>query len=212
MNALTSSIAHLATLDAAQSRHIVVITDGAAACNTTLSFPDYLETYDERVVATLETAVNDHDITTHIIGIEIEDALTGVGQDGAPEANVFEKLNAAAQAGGAALTGGAESFHRVFSGLQLAASLNQIFESILPCEVSLAGTDVGLPDAERVPHVRFTADEADVPYVTSDDCDTADGWTWIEEGQTATFCGQNCEDHIKSTSAFAAVYGCPEED
>jgi hypothetical protein len=49
---MVSAINHLLTLPEELPRYVVLITDGAANCNTDLPFPDYIEFYDETLPTT----------------------------------------------------------------------------------------------------------------------------------------------------------------
>ncbi|WP_157595824.1 vWA domain-containing protein [Plesiocystis pacifica] len=208
---MNSAVSHLEQQPEAFPRYVLLITDGAANCDQALSFPDYIEQYDETLPTTVQAAF-DGGITTFVVGIDIEDMLQGVGTDGSPEANPFERLNDVAIAGGAPKNEGMdlEKFYNTTNQQELLDAIQAILGEVTDCTIDLTMTDEGPPDESQIPYVTFTANEELVPFLEDPaDCDTMDGWTWIEEGLIMTFCGQYCEDFKNGMVSFDGEYGCP---
>ncbi|PRP92362.1 von Willebrand factor type A domain protein [Enhygromyxa salina] len=206
---INSAINHLLDSNPNLERYILLVTDGAANCNTDLPFPDYIESYDETLPTTVEAAFMNDNITTFVVGIDIIDELVGAGADGAPEANPFERLNDVALAGGAPKNGGmdTEKFFNATNQDELLAALEEILGNVTSCEIDLTMTEEGPPAPEQIPFVEFTSDGETVPKI--DNCDTEDGWTWVEEGLIVTFCGTYCTDFKNGAATFDGKYGCP---
>src|SRR5690606_38657529 len=94
------------------ARAIILVTDGAANCNNTLSacfvdpksqecFEELFEIYDERLAQVVADAFNNESITTYVVGIDIQDTPPEDVKDGKPMANPHVELNKVAIAGGA---------------------------------------------------------------------------------------------------------------
>jgi hypothetical protein len=190
-------------------RYILLVADGAANCNTDLPFPDYIEFYDETLPTTVEQAFMDG-ITTFVVGIDIINMLVGSGSDGAPEANPYERLNDVALAGGAPKNEGMddEKFFNATNQGELLLALEQILGEVTDCTIDLTQADGGPPDPIQIPYVSFTSDGQPVPGPV-DDCETEDGWAWVEVGLIMTFCGTYCDDFKNGTASFDGTYGCP---
>jgi len=208
---ITSAANHLLAQNEAVPRYIVLITDGAANCDLSLVWPGPQETYDIHLPTTVESFYDDG-ITTFVVGIDIVNALTGGGPDGSPEANAFEKLNEVALAGGAPKNMGLdpEKFFNSTNQQELLDAIELILGEVTNCTIDLAETDAGAPDVTQIPFVSFESNGMLVPKV--DDCDTEDGWTWLEEGQVVIFCGTYCENFKNGTTTFDGTYGCPPVD
>jgi hypothetical protein len=205
---IVSALDHLLMQPAELPRYLLLITDGAANCNTDLPFPDYIEMYDETLPTTVEDALMTHDIPTFVVGIDIADAVSGVGSDGAPEANPYERLNDVALAGGVPKNDGmdAEKFFNATNQGELLLALEEILGEVIECTINL-GDEGELPDPIQIPYIEFTSDGMIVPLV--DDCENEDGWAWIEVGVIMTFCGSYCDDFKNGTTIFDGSYGCP---
>src|SRR5690606_22407954 len=147
-------------------------------------------------------------IETYVVGIEIVDAVLGAGTDGVPHANPYQRLNELALAGGVPkdMGLGAEQFYNSTTQDELLGALDNILDQITECVVDLSATEQGLPSREQIPHVEFTADGQTVPYVA--DCENANGWTWIEQGSTVSFCGSYCSGFKAGGATFEGLYGC----
>ena len=206
---IRSAVNHLMGQQQGSGNYILLVTDGAANCDTQLPFPDYIEFYDETLPTTVEEAYQDQGITTFVVGIDIVDMLVGDGVDGSPEANPFERLNDVAVAGGAPKNGGMddEKFFNSTNQDELLTALDLILDEVTDCTIDLTMTEEGPPDPAQIPYVSFTSDGVEVPYV--EDCENEDGWTWIEQGLILTFCGSYCEDFKQGTAVFDGEYGCP---
>ncbi|NVB36944.1 VWA domain-containing protein [Pseudenhygromyxa sp. WMMC2535] len=206
---INSAVNHLLSQGGANPNYILLITDGAANCNTTLDFPDYIEFYDETLPTTVQAAYDDDGITTFVVGIDIVDQLLGAGMDGAPEANPYERLNDVALAGGAPKNEGmdAEKFFNTTNQQELIDAIEAILGEVTDCTIDLTMTDEGAPDSQQIPYVEFEVGGEEVPKV--DDCDSEDGWTWVTEGEIMTFCGSYCEDFKSGAASFDGTYGCP---
>jgi hypothetical protein len=209
---MVSAINHLLELPADLPRYVLLITDGAANCNTDLPFPEYIEMYDETLPTTVEDAFMNEGITTFVVGIDIINMLVGVGGDGAPEANPYERLNDVALAGGAPKNGGmdAEKFFNATNQVELLDAIESILGTVTECTIDLTMLENGAPpDPIQIPYVKFFVGDppVEVPYV--EDCSQGDGWTWVEEGLIVTFCGSYCEDFKTGTTVFDGEYGCP---
>lgn len=207
---VVSAVNHLMEQPPELPRYILLVTDGAANCNTDLPFPDYIEFYDETLPTTVEQAFTDG-ITTFVVGIDIINMLVGEGSDGAPEANPYERLNDVALAGGAPKNEGmdAEKFFNATNQAELLAAIEDILGDVTECTIDLTMQEGGPPDPVQIDYVKFfTGDPpVEVPKVT--DCATEDGWTWIEEGLIVTFCGSYCDDFKSGTTVFDGTYECP---
>jgi hypothetical protein len=207
---IVSAINHLLDQPEDLPNYILLVTDGAANCNTTLPFPDYIEFYDETLPITVEDANMDLGITTFVVGIDIVDMLVGQNADGAPEANPYERLNDVALAGGAPKNGGmdAEKFFNATNQGELLLALEEILGEVTDCEIDLTMQEGGPPDPIQIPFVSFESDGMLVPGPV-DDCATEDGWTWVEVGLIVTFCGTYCDDFKNGAASFDGTYGCP---
>ncbi|MFO7563430.1 MAG: VWA domain-containing protein [Enhygromyxa sp.] len=207
---INSAATHLADQSLEIPRYILFITDGAANCTPgSTTAAEAIETYDETLEPTVAAALTDDGITTFVVGIDIENALIGVGPDGNPEANPFERLNDIALAGGAPKNGGAdaEKFFNSTNQDELLSALGEIMEDITDCVIDLSQTEEGVPDPVQIPYVSFTVDGEEVPYV--EDCENEDGWTWLEHGVVVTFCGSYCDGFKGGGVVFDGTYGCP---
>ncbi len=208
---INSAVAHLQSLAADVPRYILFITDGAANCTPgTEGTNDAYELYDTTLAPTVESALDDDAITTFVVGIDIIDALLGVGGDGAPEANPFERLNEVALAGGAPKNMGmdAEKFFNATNQDELLTAIGGIINEITDCTIDLTTTPEGPPDPIQIPYITFTANGEDVPGPVAN-CDTEDGWAWVDEGLIVTFCGSYCDDFKQGAAVFDGTYGCP---
>ncbi|MFV8752572.1 VWA domain-containing protein [Nannocystaceae bacterium ST9] len=189
--------------------YVLLITDGAANCVDGLPFPDFLETYDDNLQLEVGNALTNDMIPTFVVGIDILDALVGVGSDGSPEANAFVELNEVALAGGFPKNMGndPDKFFNTTNQQELLDAIQSILGEVTDCTIDLTMTPEGPPDPSQIPFVTFESNGMDVPFV--EDCDTEDGWTWIVEGEIMTFCGSYCDNFKNGTAMFDGTYGCP---
>jgi hypothetical protein len=209
---INSAVEHLAAQDPSIARYILFITDGAANCTPGFDFPEVIENYDETLEPTVQAALDDNDITTFVVGIDIINMLLGAGPDGSPEANPYERLNDVAMAGGAPKNMGldAEKFFNSTNQEELLTALSGIIDEITECVIDLTEPPLMPPDPVQIDYVQFFVDGMEVPFV--EDCANEDGWTWLEEGLVVTFCGTYCDDFKSGTVMFDGVYGCPDPD
>ena len=203
-----SAIEHLLDQEGDRPNYILLVTDGAANCDTELPYPDFIEQYDETLPVTVEDAFMDQGITTFVVGIDIVDQLVGSGIDGSPEANPFERLNDVAVAGGAPKNDGLEQekFFNATNEDELLGAIEQILGDVTSCVIELDPP----PQEQQIPYVDFFLDGEEVPLV--EDCLTEDGWVWNELGLVVEFCGSYCEGFKNGVSEFDGVYGCPIPD
>jgi hypothetical protein len=203
---LESAINHLNQAAGDSPRYIVLVTDGAANCNTNLPFPDVIESYDETLPFVVEDAYQLDGIPTFVVGIGIVNMTVGAGADGSPEANPWVRLNDVAIAGGTAL-GGAEKFYNADNQNELSSALDGIFSSLMACEIDLGTLPDGPPTPMQEPYVDLESNGQTIPYVNS--CADQNGWTWIEAGAVAELCGTYCDQFASDAASITVVYGCP---
>lgn len=203
-----SALAHLKSLPPPNLNYMLLITDGAANCVEGLPFPQALETYDDGLQLTVGNAFTNDSIPTFVVGIDILDALVGMGSDGSPEANAYAELNEVAVAGGVPKNMGmdADKFFNTTNEQELLDALSSIIGEVTECTIDLTMQDGGPPTEDQIPYVKFTVNGTDVPFV--ENCDSESGWTWIVEGEIMTFCGSYCED-FKNGAPMEGTYGCP---
>jgi hypothetical protein len=204
--AFRSARTHLSQ-QAAGPSHVVLVLDGSANCVEGLPFPDFLETYDENLPIEVHDAFVVDQISTHVVGVEILDALVGQGNDGTPYANAYDELNELALMGGAPKNGGVdpEKFHAATDQQQLVDAFDVILAQAQDCSVDLGSTSIGLPDAGML--VEFELDGGPVPMV--ENCDGQNGWTWLAEGEVMAFCGFYCDEFKADATSFQLLYSCP---
>ncbi len=199
---------HLLTQPEGIDNYVLLITDGAANCVADLPFPDFIETYDSNLQLEVGNALTTSAIPTFVVGIDILNALVGMGNDGGPFANAFEELNEVAIAGGVPKNMGldADKFFNTTNQQELLDAIQGILGVVTDCTIDLTMTPEGPPDPSQIPFVSFTVDGMLVPKVM--DCATENGWAWIVEGEIMTFCGSYCEE-FKNGVSFDGEYGCP---
>ncbi len=204
------ALAHLKTLDPDVGRFLILVTDGAANCSAdadTSMCPGVgcglLEEYDENLASVVADAFTEDAIPTFVVGIDILDELGGVGNDGSPEVNTYEKLNLVAVAGGKARDG-AEKFFNAQNELDLQDALSEIAGQVASCIVPLADPGPLHPD-----FVTITINGIEVPRV--DDCETQDGWVYVNPDgpyDAIELCGVACGE-LADAGVLDAVFGCP---
>jgi hypothetical protein len=188
----------------------LLISDGAANCTRNAQTNHALmEVYDDTWAPTVEAARLEHDITTFVVGIDIQNALPPDAVDGNPYVNPYEALNDVAIAGGVPRPGN-EKFYNSTNQEELLSALAGFMDTITECVIDLSQTDAGVPAENQIPYVEFFVGGTEVPYV--EDCDNEDGWTWLEYGVIVTFCGSYCDDFKGGSPAFGGTYGCPPND
>jgi hypothetical protein len=203
--AFDSARTHLLAQPPGPARHILLLTDGAPNCDSALSMPHLLELYDETLLAKVESAYLDDDITTTVFGIGIYDNLQGNGPDGEAVANPYARLDEIAEAGGS-------QFHNAVHQAQLLAVITGVLDEIANCHVDLGMSPIGLPEPIQMNHVWVESSEGfQIPHLDLDECETEDGWAWIEEGQSLTFCGSWCDAMRVGDPMLEIIYGCPPD-
>jgi hypothetical protein len=205
-----AALTHLKTLDPDVGRFMILVTDGAANCSDdadTSMCPGVgcglLEEYDANVATVIADAFTMDDIPTFVVGIDILDEITGIGDDGSPEVNTFEKLNLVAIAGGKARAGD-EKFFNARNEMDLQDALSQIAGQVASCIVPLADPGPLHPD-----FVTITIAGVEIPRV--DDCETEDGWVYVNPDgpyDAIELCGTACEQ-LADAGTLDAVFGCP---
>jgi hypothetical protein len=201
---------HLSTQPKVFPRYVVLISDGAANCGESAETAyELMEVYDDTWPATVEAARLEHDITTFVVGIEIPNEHAPDQIDGMPYVNPYEALNDVAVAGGAPRPGD-EKFYNSTNEQELLSAVAGILDQITRCTIDLSTTEAGAPDPTQIPFVEFAANGVKVPKV--DDCESQDGWTWLEDGVVVTFCGSYGQNFKSGDMAFEGTYGCPPND
>ncbi len=201
--AIAATVSALAAGDPAHARHIIYVTDGAAQCNG--DAPEAFETYDETLHDQVVQALAVDTITSHIIGIEIEDVTSPVVLDGQPDAvNNHDRLNELATQGGAPRSG-PEKFFNANTEEQLRAAFEEIVRDALPCTVVL----------EPPPHfpdtVEIRVNDVDYGKASVTDCAAESGWRYLEPGRSIELCGTACLD-FQSAGSLDAQYRCGDSD
>jgi hypothetical protein len=207
---IDAALTHLKTLDPNVSRFMILVTDGAANCSAdadTSMCPGVgcglLEEYDENVATVVADAFTKDDVPTFVVGIDILDEITGVGDDGSPEVNTYEKLNLVAIAGGKPQAGD-EKFFNARNEMDLEMALSQIAGQVVSCIVPLAEPGPLHPD-----FVTINIGGVEVPRV--DDCETENGWVYVNPNgpyDAIELCGTAC-DQLAEYGDLDAVFGCP---
>ncbi|MBC8070418.1 MAG: VWA domain-containing protein [Deltaproteobacteria bacterium] len=201
---------HLQTLDPDVGRFMIVVTDGAANCSAdadTRECPGIgcglLEQYDANLGTLVADAFAIDGIPSFVVGIDILDEITGIGNDGSPEVNTFDELNLVAEAGGKARVGD-EKFFNARSELELQSALAEIAGQVASCIVPLAEPGPVHPD-----FVEIEIGGNTVPRV--DDCASEDGWVYVEPDgpyDAIELCGTAC-DQLADIGMLGAIFGCP---
>ncbi|MBK6923478.1 MAG: VWA domain-containing protein [Deltaproteobacteria bacterium] len=200
---IQTALDHLATLDPEVPKFLILVTDGAANCSAdNPSPPDLLEVYDDNLPVLVGSAYTDLGVPTFVVGIDIVDALAGVGADGVPEANTFVELNAVAEAGGRPQPGN-EKFFNTVNELELMSALGEIAGAVVSCVIPLE------PPPDYPDYVEVQVGGVDIPRV--DDCSTEDGWVFSNPDgpyDSLELCGSAC-DQLIAVGTVDATYGCP---
>lgn len=199
-----------------------MISDGAPNCSVTDAGTcvgpgdcPLLESADDELRLVVAEALADEAIRTHVLGIQVADALLGTDPaDALPEANPFVRLNEIAVAGGAPLAG-AERFYNADDEAELLSALDAILVGQLVCQVDLTVPPNEPPSPAHVDrdNVRFTVAGIDQPRLDGADEATCragdlDGWIWLDPGRELLLCGAPCEA-AKRAGEFDGLYECP---
>jgi hypothetical protein len=190
-----------------EPKFIIFITDGAANCDP--DNEELFDDYDGRLAQTVADA-RLAGYQTHVVGIDISNALTPVLQDGNPDGiNPWEKLNELAEIAGTARDGD-EKFYNATNEQELQAALMAITGDVVSCEINLGKP---VPDSFYIQLVEIGedgSDEQEYPGMDTQvgDCDSESGWQYTSPARDAIrLCGAACE-HYKATGLIEIDYGC----
>ena len=187
--AMTVALDHLKTLDPEVPRAILLVTDGAANCAVdSQSAEELFEEYDEAIHTVVGDAFTVDGIPTYVVGVGIEDVVSGDEQDGTPDStNSFDRLNELAEDGGKPRDDPNEKFFNTTNQLELAAALDQIAVDSLTCILPLDPVPVDPEETIVVLNGEV------VPQVS--DCQSETGWVYVHpEGpfDAIRMCGSAC--------------------
>jgi hypothetical protein len=206
---IQTAMDHLLTLDPNVDRFMILITDGAANCSEDANLAmcpglgcELMELYDQNLQDKVQEAYEMYDIPTFVVGVDIINALTGVGNDGAPEANTYDELNEVAMLGGVPQPG-MDSFYDAQNQQELDDALTAIAGMAFNCTVPLD------PPAQFPEFVDIEINGMMIPKI--DDCATEDGWTWVNPNgpyDAIELCGSAC-DTLADNGMLEATFGCP---
>lgn len=200
---ISAAVAGLQDAVAGQPRSIVLVTDGAANCQDgAADEAALLEMYDEQLPVAVADAFA-QGISTHVLGVDIVDGISGDEQDSEPDGvNAYELLDAVAIAGGAPQSSGSK-FHTVVNETLLAQGLERVAPRILDCRLVFA------EPAAYSDYVRIYIDDEDWGRPWVEDCASEDGWLYTNEEKTAVqLCGDMCAAFGKA-GELAVKYRCP---
>ena len=176
--------------------YVVLISDGSDTCGMDCHCMDTPDTCGDSnygasdlELSTIATALCANGVKTFVISF-------GGGAE-------YKKLNAITQSGCTELT----RYLDAADGDALLAAFDTILDVAVPCEFEIAEPEVAT-DPNKV---NFYFDETIQPNIgESGDCDSQNGWQWLDSSHTKMkFCGQACKD-IKSgtVSEVKAKFGC----
>ena len=198
---MATAVTHLKTLDAKFPRAVLLVTDGAANCDPGANNnSERFEIYDQGLHTVVQSAWNDDQIPTYVVGIDISKQNTGNKTDGNPNNIVpYDKLNELAVDGGKPQAG-VDKFYATKNQNDLQAALDQIAEDALSCIVVLDDPPV-FPQNTKV-----KIEGQLVPPVM--DCSMEDGWVYTDEMYSGIeLCGTWC-DTLKIKGEIDVEYFC----
>ncbi len=179
-------------------RYVVVISDGSDTCGMdchcmdtpdTCGDPAYGATADD--LESLATSLCRKSVKTFVISF-------GDGAD-------YDKLNAIAKNGCTVMT----NFLDAADEEELIDAFDQILDAIVPCEYEIDEPDETEVDPTQV---NFYFDDDVIRNIPMGrDCESNDGWQWVNEDHTKMrFCNETCKQ-LKSgkVSEVTAKFGCP---
>ena len=200
---VSAALNHLKTLDPTVPRAIILVTDGAANCASGVPVPGLFEAYDDSLHTVVEQAYTVDGIPTYVVGIDTQNVISPVKQDGNPDnINTYEKLNELAVQGGKPKDDPAEKFYNAVNQIQLKAALDAIAADAVSCTIPLE-SEPGFPESTKVKVAGM-----EYPMVT--DCTTEDGWVYDNPMGPYTaviLCGAACEA-LKIAEAADVEYYC----
>lgn len=199
---MTSALTHLKTLDPANPRVVILVTDGAANCSTSAqNVNDLFEVYDANLAGIVGDAWTVDQIPTYVIGIAIQNDITPNVGDGNPNGiNPHEKLNELAMLGGKPKAG-PEAFYSAGNQIELADALNAIVSDAFSCVIPLESPPA-FPNSTVV-----KIGGVEVPQVA--DCAMGNGWKYVdpEPYMAIEICGTACDD-LKVAGDADVEYYC----
>ncbi len=200
---VTVARTHLLAQNPANPRALILVTDGAANCaaDAATNFERF-EVYDDALPALVATTWTADGIPVYVVGIDVDDVVSGVVVDGSPDStNTYDALNEVAVAGGQPLPG-MEQFYQATNQLELQDALEGIIANALSCTVPL-DPEPAFPELLEV-----LIEAMMVPEVN--DCATEDGWVYTNAGgpyDSIELCGSWC-DALKDAGTVTAEYYC----
>ncbi|MFY0532036.1 vWA domain-containing protein [Nannocystis pusilla] len=203
---ILAAVSELDSLEGDEPKFIIFITDGAANCDP--GNQRLFDDYDDRLATTVADA-RAAGYQTHVVGIDISNALTPVLQDGNPDGiNPYEKLNELAEIAGTARPGD-EKFYNATNEQELQAALMAITGDVVSCEIGLGKP---VPDHFYIQRVEIGEEPDPQEYDGQDtqvgDCGSESGWQYTSPARDAILlCGAACE-HYKATGLIEIEYGC----
>ena len=186
------------------ARYLVVATDGAPNCNTTLDAATCVCSYGTASCAATGVGARyclDDDGAVAAIGAAraqgVSTYVVGIDGDLAPE--YVAVLDRMAVAGGRAVAGGARRYYSI----QDAAALRQAFEAIQRTIVRCAYVTPSRPD--RPDRITVRVGGVEVPRDTA----RRDGWDWTDAGYgELTLFGPACDRVLGSVEPLEATVAC----
>lgn len=176
--------------------YVVVISDGSDTCGQDCHCMDTPDTCGDPEygapaldLGSVASALCINSVKTFVISF-------GDGAD-------YDKLNTIAQKGGTVLT----SYLDANDEDELLTAFDKILDAVIPCEY-----EIEQPEEDTDPEqVRFYFDKDIVPNIGKDgDCETQDGWQWVNKNHTKMqFCENSC-NQLKSGTVkeIKAQFGC----
>lgn len=175
---IKEAVNYLTALDPDDQRFILMIADGDIS--KTCEDQDFNE-----ALIFIETALQDHDIATYVVGIAIDDL---------PSKTQLTKL---ANAGGKP-SNGPDPYYSTQNQIELDDAIQQIVDDTLSCTIAVA------PEPDQPDLFEVWIDDTQIPAVP--DCN-ADGWRWTVPHSEIELCGTACKA-LKQTGKVEARYYC----
>lgn len=169
---------YLTALDPDDQRFILMIADGDIS--KTCEDQDFNE-----ALIYIESALQDHDIATYVVGIAIDDL---------PSKTQLTKL---ANAGGKP-SNGPDPYYSTQNQIELDDALQKILDDTLSCTIAVD------PEPDQPDLFQVWIDGDQIP--AAPDCD-ADGWRWTVPHSEIELCGSACQA-LKQTGKVEARYFC----
>ena len=200
---ITLALNHLKSLDPANPRAILLVTDGTANCTAGAMGTGLFEVYDNNVNTVVNDAFITDGIPTYVVGIDTPNVVSSNAQDGNPDGiNPVLKLNELATLGGKPKNDPNEKFYNAVNQIELQEALSAIVADALSCVIPLT-SEPAFPLKTKV-----IVGGNDIPMVT--DCAVENGWVYDNPGGPYTaviLCGTACTD-LKAAKAADVEYYC----